>query len=214
MINLFEKVLILSPHTDDGELGCGGLIARLIEEKKEILWVVFSTAEDSIPSNLPKDILHKEFVNVCSSLGLTDNNYKVFNYNVRKLDQKRQEILEALVKIRKEFNPNVVIGPSLNDFHQDHQVVSNEMVRAYKSSATIIHYELPWNHVKFDTQLFVKLDERHVAKKLELIKFYESQFLIQRPYFSEDFIKGLASTRGAQIGVKYAESFEVTRWIV
>lgn len=214
MIELFNKVLILSPHTDDGELGCGGLITRLIEQKKEILWVVFSTAEDSIPDHLPKDILLNEFKNVCASLGLSEKNYRVFNYSVRKLDQKRQDILETLVNIRKEFNPDVVIGPSLNDFHQDHQVVSNEMVRAFKSSSTIIHYELPWNHVKFDTQLFIKLEDRHIQKKLELINFYESQFIIKRPYFSEAFIKGLASTRGAQVGIEYAEAFEVTRWIV
>lgn len=212
MTQLFDNVLILSPHTDDGELGCGGLISRLIEEKKNILWVVFSTAEDSIPDHLPKDILKNEFKNVCASLGLAEKNYKIFNYSVRKLDEKRQDILELLVKIRKEFKPDVVIGPSLHDFHQDHQVVSLEMVRAFKSAATVIHYELPWNHVKFDTQLFIKLDERHVQKKLELIKLYESQFLIQRPYFSEAFIKGLASTRGAQIGIQYAEAFEVTRW--
>jgi N-acetylglucosamine malate deacetylase 1 len=214
MTELFDNVLILSPHTDDGELGCGGLISRLIEEKKNILWVVFSTAEDSIPKDLPGDILLTEFKSVCQSLGLSEKNYKVFNYSVRKLDEKRQEILELLVKIKKEFNPDVVIGPSLNDFHQDHQVVSNEMIRAFKSSSTIIHYELPWNHVKFDTQLFVKLEERHLQKKLEMIKFYKSQFLIQRHYFSENFIKGLASTRGAQVGIQYAEAFEVTRWII
>ena len=51
----FDRVLILSPHTDDAELGCGGYITKLISENKTLLWVVFSTAEESLPDNLPPD---------------------------------------------------------------------------------------------------------------------------------------------------------------
>ena len=31
-----KKVLVLAPHTDDGELGCGGTVARLLEEGCEV----------------------------------------------------------------------------------------------------------------------------------------------------------------------------------
>ena len=31
---------------------------------------------------------------------------------------------------------------------------------------------------------------------------------------SEEFIFALAKTRGAQIGTKFAESFEVIRWLI
>ena len=33
---MFSKILVLAPHTDDGELGVGGSIAKFIEEGKEI----------------------------------------------------------------------------------------------------------------------------------------------------------------------------------
>ena len=85
--------------------------------------------------------------------------------------------------------------------------------RAFKSSSSIICYELPWNHIKFDTQMFVKLSEDHIQKKIEILNFYKSQFYIQRPYLTEDFIRGLAFTRGAQVGHQFAEAFEVIRWI-
>lgn len=208
-----KKVLILAPHTDDAELGCGGTISKLIRDRNEILWIVFSTAEESLPSNLPPDTLVKEFKNVIQYFNLTEKNFIIHNFKVRKLNDSRQEVLEALVKIRKDFKPDIVIGPSLNDFHQDHTVVANEMIRAFKTSASIICYELPWNHVKFDTQFFVKLDEDNILQKLEMLKFYKSQFQVNRHYFTEDFIRGLAFTRGAQIGNRYAEAFEVIRWI-
>ena len=38
-----KKVLVLAPHTDDGELGCGGTVARLLEEGCEVHFAVFST---------------------------------------------------------------------------------------------------------------------------------------------------------------------------
>lgn len=39
-----KRVLILAPHTDDGELGCGETIAKFMEYSKEILYGAFSVA--------------------------------------------------------------------------------------------------------------------------------------------------------------------------
>jgi len=208
------KVLFLAPHTDDVELGAGGTLFKFYENGYEILWVVLSTAEDSLPDNLPKDTLKKEFLNVCSSLGFKERNYKIFNFRVRRLHEHRQEILERLVEIRDAFSPDLVIGPSPNDYHQDHQVLTNEMIRAYKNTSAIICYELPWNHVRFDTRAFVKLRKSHVNKKVDLLKNYKSQIMVNKPYFSEDFVFGWARLRGTQVNSEFAEAFEVIKWIL
>jgi len=208
------RILFISPHTDDVELGAGGTLLRLLEENNEILWIVFSTAEDSLPYGLSKDTLKKEFLQVVKETGLKDDQYRIFNFKVRRLHEKRQEILEELVKTNKEFKPNLVIGPSLKDYHQDHQIVANEMVRAFKRDASIICYELPWNHISFDTQLFMILKKEHIERKISLLKNYKSQIALNRDYFSPDFIWGWARMRGLQVNAKYAEAFEVVRWIV
>ena len=208
------KILILSPHTDDAELGCGGAIAKFIEEKHKILWIVFSTAEESLPKGSPKDTLKKEFLKVVKNLGLNEKNYKIHNFKVRHLQENRQDVLEELIKVRDEFKPELVIIPSLNDYHQDHQVVANEAVRAFKTNASIIGYELPWNHVSFDTNLFIKLDEKHMNKKFELIKNYKTQFEEGRKYFSKEYVFGLAKVRGIQCNSDYAEAFEIIRWMM
>ncbi len=206
-----NRILFLSPHTDDVELGCGGTIVKLLEQKKEIHWVVFSIAEDSLPNENDKLKLQKEFISVTEELALKPDNYTIYRYPVRKLNFYRQEILETLIKIKKEFNPELVFGPSQNDFHQDHQVISNEMIRAFKMHCSILCYELPWNHIKFTSTYFVRLEERHIQMKLKILKKYETQIKLNRYYFSDDMIKGLAMTRGAQINHKYAESFDVIR---
>jgi N-acetylglucosamine malate deacetylase 1 len=208
------RVLFLSPHTDDVELGAGGTLAKFKGQGHEIFWVVFSTAETSLPPGMPADALRDEFRNVVRFLGLGEDQYSVFSFNVRYLHQHRQEILEELVRIRKDIAPDLVIGPSVNDYHQDHQVVFHEMVRAFKNDASILSYELPWNHTDFRTQLFVKLDAGHLAEKMKLLENYRTQIELNRSYFTKEFVYGWAKMRGVQVKADYAEAFEVIRWIV
>ena len=44
MIGSWRRVLVLAPHTDDGEFGCGGTMARLVEGGAEVRYVAFSRA--------------------------------------------------------------------------------------------------------------------------------------------------------------------------
>lgn len=208
------RVLVLSPHTDDAELGCGGTIIKLMEDGHEIFWVVFSTAVDSLAPGLPKDTLKREYFNVIEDLRLKKDHCKVFDFKVRNLNNYRQEILEDLVETRNQYNPNLVIGPSLNDHHQDHQVIAHEMVRAFKAASSIICYELPWNHISFNTQCFNKLNKEQIERKCAILGNYRSQIIKGKPYFSKEFIYGLARTRGIQCNSEYAEAFEVVRWML
>lgn len=206
------KILVLSPHTDDAELGAGGSIIRFLEEGHRIMWVVFSSAEESLPQGLPLDTLRTEFRDVVSQLGIRD--YKIFDFRVRYLADHQQRILEELIQLRASFAPDLVLTPSTYDHHQDHHIVSQQSIRAFKNAASVIGYELPWNHTRFANPLLIRLTEQHVAQKWELLSKYRSQIAKGRPYFSRTFVYGLASMRGCQCGGAYAESFEVIRWIM
>ena len=205
-----ERILVISPHTDDGELGAGGSISRWCEEGKNIYYVAFSTAEQSVPTGFPKDILKTEVVKATSELGILKDNVILFNYEVRKLNYVRQNILEDLVYIRKEINPDRVLIPCLSDIHQDHTTVASEALRAFKNK-TMLSYELIWNNIAFNCHSFVVLNKSHIERKILSLSMYESQK--GRAYMSGEFITALARTRGVQIGVDYAETFEVVRWI-
>lgn len=207
----FKNVLVLAPHTDDGELGAGGFIAKLIEQGAKVTYVAFSTAEESVPDHLPKDILKTEVKAATAKLGVAAGNLIIFNYQVRKLNYVRQEILEELIKIRKYEKYDLVLMPSLKDIHQDHTTIAQEGTRAFKNT-TILGYELIWNNLSFDTTCFVKLNHSHIESKFLALQCYESQS--GREYMGRDFIFSLAKTRGVQIGAEYAESFEVVRWVI
>jgi len=211
MLNSCKNILVLAPHTDDGELGAGGFIAKLIENGASVTYAAFSTAEESVPDHLPKDILKTEVRAATAKLGIAEKNLLIFNYQVRKLNYARQEILESLIKIKRENSFDLVLMPSLKDIHQDHTTVAQEGLRAFKNTS-ILGYELIWNNLSFDTTCFVKLNESHVRSKHEALQCYQSQ--AGRDYMSKEFIYALAKTRGVQIGAEYAESFEVIRWVI
>lgn len=206
-----EKVLVLAPHTDDGEFGCGGTISRFIQEGKVIYYAAFSTAEESVPEPWPKDILKKEVKEATKRLGIQQENTLIYNFKVRELSYHRQEILEEMVKLKKDICPDLVFLPSPNDVHQDHSTVSAEGIRAFKSTS-ILGYEIPWNNIEFKTEAFVILSEEDINTKLHALDAYNSQK--GRNYANEEFIRSLARTRGVQIGSRYAEAFEVIRWVM
>lgn len=211
MITKYKNVLILAPHTDDGELGAGGFISKLIEEGANVYYAAFSTAAESVPNGFPKDILTIEVKAATKELGILPENLFIYNYSVRKLNYVRQEILEELVKLKRRINFDLILIPSLNDIHQDHSTIANEGLRAFKTKS-IMSYELIWNNLTFNTQAYVELEERHVERKINALKKYASQGF--RDYLSEEFISSLAKVRGVQFGVKYAEAFEVIRYVI
>lgn len=205
-----KKILVLAPHTDDGEFGCGGTINKLIEEGNEVFYVAFSPCKQSVLSHLPSDILVTEVKAAVKELGVKAENLILLDYEVRTFNYHRQEILDDIIKLRTEIQPDMVFIPALTDMHQDHKTVAEEGLRAFKFT-TILSYEMPWNNISFQTSCFFKLSEENLDAKVRALSKYKSQ--AHRPYANAHFIESLATVRGVQVNVKYAETFEVIRWI-
>lgn len=205
----FTNALIVAPHTDDAELSCGGVIARLVEENVAVTCLTLSIAY--VINGEHKNTPLQECEESLTKLGVKRECQLQRLHEVRRFSEVRQEILNELIEVRDQVKPDVVFMPSSMDIHQDHIVVSQECKRAFKH-ITQLGYEQPWNNNTFQTNFFVPLDERHLNLKIEALSCYKSQ--IGRNFFSEEFLKALARVRGVQIRREYAESFEVVRWIL
>jgi LmbE family N-acetylglucosaminyl deacetylase len=205
-----QRVLVLAPHTDDAELGCGGTMSRWIDEGAEMFTAVFSIAEASLPPGSPPDRLKSECNEALDQIGVPTENRFIYNYPVREFGYHRQEVLEHLVGLAREVHPDVILTPSGADLHQDHNVVFQESLRAFKHR-TIMGYELPWNHITFSTQAFVVLTEDHLLRKWKALMKYDSQIELQRPYFRYEAIEAMARVRGMQVKTDYAEAYEMIR---
>jgi LmbE family N-acetylglucosaminyl deacetylase len=208
VIEAWRRVLVLAPHTDDGEFGCGGTMARLVEAGAEVRYVAFSIATRSLPEGFPPDTLAREVRAATAELGVAEAGLTVHDFDVRTFPEHRQEILELLVALWEEWQPEVVFQPSLNDVHQDHQVVAAEGLRAFKRT-TILGYEIPWNNFDFSYQAYLALERRHVERKIAALDHYESQQ--HRRYSDPEYIQNVARTHGINVNRDYAEVFQVYR---
>jgi len=204
-----KKVLILGPHPDDAEFSSGGTIAKLIENNVEIHYAVFSMCEKSIPAEFAPGTIKKELLNAAEFMGVSKDYLYLFDYEVRVFPKYRQEILEDIFKLNQQVKPDLVFLPSSSDIHQDHHVIYEEGIRVFKKS-NLLSYEMPWNNFSFLSNMYVALEERHVAKKIDTLKLYKSQAF--RPYSDEEYLKSLLKIKGMQVNEKYAESFQILRW--
>jgi len=205
-----KKILVLAPHTDDGELGCGASIAKFCAEKKEVFYAGFCVCSRSLPAGYENNTLEIECKNATQLMGIPPANLILYNYEVRELPASRQQVLEELLKLNKDIDPDLVLLPAASDLHQDHQVIHHEGLRAFKAKS-MIGYELPWNNFSFKTDLFIRFGETELQKKLEALAEYRSQ--AGRSYMQEEFIRSLAKVRGVQSGADFAEAFELYRMI-
>ncbi len=206
-----KRILMLGPHTDDIEFGCGGSIVKFVQDSNELFCHAFSIAENTNPTDPPKDITKKYMYDSLIHLGVKKENISISDYPVRLFPTYRQNILDDMIYLSKEIKPNIIFIPSTFDTHQDHQVISQEGFRAFKKFI-LLGYESPWNNLTFRTDAFSMLTKEQVNMKIEALQCYISQ--LGRPYITPDFLFSLARTRGGQMGSEYAEVFEVIRLIL
>jgi LmbE family N-acetylglucosaminyl deacetylase len=201
-----QNIIVLAPHTDDGELGCGASISKYIAEGKKVTYLAFSTCSQALPKDLPADTLVTECKAATQALGIEQTIF--FDFEVRRLLFHRQEILEELIRINQQLQPQTVFLPAQNDVHQDHQVVYAEGLRAFKN-CNVLGYELPWNNFRFQPTYFEKITGAQLSSKQAALSQYASQK--HRKYMSADFIRSLATVRGIQANAPLAEAFEIYR---
>src|SRR5215510_12157175 len=102
MLSAAKRALVLAPHTDDGEFGCGGTMARLVDQGVEVRYVAFSIATKSLPEGFAPDTLAREVREATAELGISDRRLDVHDFEVRTFPVHRQDILELLIGLWEE----------------------------------------------------------------------------------------------------------------
>lgn len=202
-------ILVLAPHTDDGELGAGGSIARWVREGNEVFYVAFSACETIQPPDREPTILRGECMAATASLGVPSSNVRILDFEVRNFARDRQRVLDEMVQLNGDLKPDLVLVPSLDDTHQDHWVVADEARRAFKRTR-MLGYEAPWNNFRFDVTAFVRLTEADSRTKWSALEQFGSQS--GRSYMTWDYVIAQMRFRGVQAGTDFAEAFQILRW--
>lgn len=195
------RVLCLGAHSDDIEIGCGGLILSLIQGRRpiDVTWVVFSgsrererEAKRGATAFLKGAARADVFVH-----GFKDGHFPYDGAAVK-------AVFESL----KAVKPDLVLTHYRDDRHQDHRVLSDLAWNTFRDHL-VLEYEIP----KFDgdlgqPNLFVQLDRSTAERKA---KYLTKVFGTQRDkhWFSSETFMGLMRLRGMECRAPggYAEAF-------
>lgn len=187
-----SKILICSAHPDDYELGCYGTIKKLEAEGNDTAFLVLGEGRghdlDNQFDKMP--LLHW--------------------------------VHEVELKIA-EHEPDIIFTHCKTDLNIDHRMTYQAVLTATRPMRDccvkeIYSFEVPssteWSFEGFRPNVFFEISEEYLQCKLKTLQEKYSLEMRKYPHPRSDRgIRVLAQCRGMQVGVRYAEAFELVRMI-
>jgi len=203
-MNFFGKrVLFLGAHPDDIELGCGALLHHIVNQT-DVLCVTLS---DNQRNPELQDVKGEHFESM-AALGVPQDKIILGPFTTRIFPDSRQEILEYFLKLRRDFNPDLIFIHSRQDVHQDHNTMTDEALRAFRG-ITILGFDVVRSSYGFFPNFLVEVTEEDVNKKIEALSKYETYR--DRYYFNSELTRSIMVRHGALAERQFAEGFDILR---
>lgn len=202
------SVLALGAHADDIEIGAGGLILELLEAGRigQLTWVVLAAdGPRADEAKASAETLIAGRVPLTAEIGAFRERYFPHDPGIK----------EAFDELGERLQPDLVIGPRLEDRHQDHRTVAELAWQAFRGSL-IVEYEIPKYEGDLGTpNVFVALSAATLERKVDhLVAAFPSQR--DRSWYSPETFRGLARIRGIEAAAPsgYAEGFTCRKAIL
>ena len=200
------RLLCIGAHSDDIEIGCGGTIRTLLQERSDvsIYWFV---ASGSPTRQEEARIAAERFADGAQSLELKFGSHTDGHFPFEAAEIKRLFSDDLC-----SFQPNLVLTHFRHDRHQDHRTLSDMTWQTFRDHL-ILEYEIP----KYDgdlgqPNLFVSLSDDVVDFKVATIL---SSFGSQKSkhWFEDDTFRAIMRLRGMECGAdgRWAEAFYVRK---
>lgn len=198
-----RRILFVGAHPDDIELGCGAFLHQILPYS-EVLCVTLSDNQKN--PNL-KNVVEEHLASF-AVLGVPEKSILIEQFETRKFPTLRQEVLEYLLKLRKDFQPEMVFVHTKADIHQDHNVVTDEALRAYRGT-TVLGFDVVRSSYGFFPHFLVEVSEADVQAKIAALAEYKTY--LDKYYFDPSLLRATMVRHGALAERPYAEGFDILR---
>jgi len=201
-VSKHNKVLIVSPHPDDGELGAGGMISLFVRQGYDVISIYLTRGECG---GAKAKVREKESINACLCLGISENNIHFGPF----ADTRIPDTYDSIEFLERYIDDRVhtALIPSTHDFHQDHRKTAYSAITAFRNVPCLLSYESPSSMPSFNPNTFVDISELFDCK-WKCLKCHKSQIAQDKIFLEYQSIMNLAAFRGRQAGVFQAEAFE------
>jgi len=201
------RVLALGAHPDDIEIGAGGTLIRLVEERPaiELHWVVLGASPArAVEARAGAQAIAGAAGQLEVVIGdLPDGRFPAH------YDQ-----LKDQVETLKAGRPDLILAPRLEDRHQDHRLLAEVVWHTFRDHL-ILEYEIPkYEGDLGSANLYVPLSDAHLAAKLAALGEFPSQH--GRHWFSDDTFRAVVRLRGVESNAPagWAEAFTVRKLVL
>jgi LmbE family N-acetylglucosaminyl deacetylase len=222
-----NKVLIVVAHSDDESLGMGGTISKHVNNGDDVFVISMTDGVGSRENVKPVFIEERNFAAKNASKILGFEWFKLNNFPDNKLDSVPiLNVIKEIEKAKLDLKPNLIYTHSSSDLNIDHRIVCQSVLTAFRPQPNeefeeIRTFEIPsstdYGHKSvtdiFCPNLYVNI-EFFIENKINALKQYDLELRNEPHPRSIESVKNLAKYRGSQVGLFYAESFEVLRKIV
>ncbi len=213
-----KRILVIAPHADDEVLGCGGYLMHQAEAGAAIAIIIGTIGGSDKRQNL--EVRRNEFLDVCNAIG-AHGQYLFENKDAILDTVPSLELTKSIDKYIDLLRPDEIFI-NYRSRHQDHikmydcAMASIRLREGYMPKFVAL-YEYPFVSDGLDIVRGGKVyhDITDVIdSKVELFKLYKSQVKESPSPLNEVGIKTLASIRGLECGMKFAEMFYVQKMII
>lgn len=207
------NVLAIGAHFDDVELGCGGALAKHVQNGDHVVVFIATNSEFCSQDGTvlrSRDVAMKEAENASKIIGyhLICGDIPTFYLEYA------ERVNKELVRIIEENKVDLVYTHWNHDIHHDHRNLSLSTLHAARHVKRVLMYHSNFyiSEEPFHRNFYIDISNTWEIKE-KAVRAYQSE--IQRvgvdwlTYFRQE-----ACNNGLEIGVKYAEAFQMVKWIL
>lgn len=220
-----KNVIVISAHPDDETLGVGGTILKHIANGDNVYWLIVTNVFENQGFSKERVESRKlEISKVEKMFGFKETFF--LNYPTMTLSSSSLiKMVPDISSIFSEVKPEVIYTLNRSDAHSDHRVIFDAVMACTKSFRYPFIKQILMYECISETEFAPALAEKaflpnyfvditdYLDKKNEIMKVFESE-IAEHPFpRSLENIKALAHFRGASVGVKYAEAFQLLKFI-
>lgn len=207
------NVLAIGAHFDDVELGCGGSLAKHAHSGDNVYVYVATVSGFTNQYNQTvrsSKVALAEAADAMRILGVKElicGKFKTLH--VEFVDKLNIDILRIIEQKKIERVYTHWVG----DIHHDHQAVARASLHSCRHVPSMLMYRSNWYHsaVDFHGNFYSDITRFFDFKKRSIEAHSSEMVRTGNRWIS--FFKKEAETAGQRIGVKYAEVFEVVKWL-